>query len=131
MKIRRISAAAAAVAAITLTISGCSGSDSGSGTTTTQGFPETLTLAAIPAENSSDLKASYDPLIKLLEKETGAKVEFVQASDYAGVVEGMIADNVDLAFFGPFAYVVAGVNGAKITPVGAVNWIVSPMLNGR
>ncbi len=120
MKIRRISAAAAAVAAITLTLSGCSGSDSGSGTTTAQGFPETLTLAAIPAENSSDLKASYDPLIKLLQKETGAKVEFVQASDYAGVVEGMIADNVDLAFFGPFAYVVAGVNGAKITPVGAV-----------
>ena len=85
-----------------------------------QGFPETLTLAAVPAENSADLKASYDPLIKLLEKETGSKIEFVQASDYAGVVEGMIAENVDLAFFGPFAYVVAGINGAKLTPVGAV-----------
>lgn len=106
-------------AAATLVMSGCSSSDSGSGTTE-QGFPETLTLAAIPAENSTDLKASYDPLIKLLEKETGSTVEFVQASDYAGVVEGMIAGNVDLAFFGPFAYVVAGINGAKLTPLGAV-----------
>ncbi|OBI57473.1 phosphate starvation-inducible protein PhoH [Mycolicibacterium fortuitum] len=111
--------AAVATASAALVLSGCSSSDN-SDAKTAQGFPETLTLAAIPAENSTDLKASYQPLIKLLEKETGAKVEFVQASDYAGVVEGIIANNVDLAFFGPFAYVVAGVNGAKVTPVGAV-----------
>jgi phosphonate transport system substrate-binding protein len=117
MKIR-IAAVAATAAALAL--SGCSSSASDSEAANAQGFPETITLAAIPAENSSDLKASYEPLIKLLEKETGSKVEFVQASDYAGVVEGMIANNVDLAFFGPFAYVVAKVNGAKITPLGAV-----------
>lgn len=111
---------AAAAAAAALLVSGCSSGDSGSDTANAQGFPETITLAAIPAENSSDLKASYDPLIKMLERETGSTVEFVQASDYAGVVEGMIADNVDLAFFGPFAYVVATINGAKLTPLGAV-----------
>lgn len=116
MIIRALTVAAVA----TLALAGCSSSDPGSTAPNAQGFPETLTLAAIPAENSSDLKASYDPLIKMLERETGSKVEFVQASDYAGVVEGMIADNVDLAFFGPFAYVVAKVNGAKITPLGAV-----------
>ncbi|MGE2713345.1 phosphate/phosphite/phosphonate ABC transporter substrate-binding protein [Mycolicibacterium litorale] len=111
---------AAALASAALLLAGCSGSDSGPESTNEQGFPDTITLAAIPAENSADMRASYDPLIKLLEKETGSTVEFVQASDYAGVVEGMIANNVDLAFFGPFAYVVAGLNGAKITPVGAV-----------
>ncbi|MDF2824149.1 MAG: phosphate starvation-inducible protein PhoH [Mycobacterium sp.] len=116
---KALTSIAALAAGATLVMSGCSSSDSGSGTTE-QGFPETLTLAAIPAENSTDLKASYDPLIKLLEKETGSKIDFVQASDYAGVVEGMIAGNVDLAFFGPFAYVVAGINGAKLTPLGAV-----------
>ena len=121
MTVHRYALKAAAIAAgVTLALSGCSSSDSASDAKTEQGFPETLTLAAVPAENSADLKASYDPLIKLLEKETGSKIEFVQASDYAGVVEGMIADNVDLAFFGPFAYVVAGINGAKLTPVGAV-----------
>lgn len=117
---RSLMTAAAAASCIALALSGCSSSGSGGDAKTEQGFPETLQLAAVPAENSADLKASYDPLIKLLEKETGSKVEFVQASDYAGVVEGMIADNVDLAFFGPFAYVVAGLNGAKITPLGAV-----------
>lgn len=117
MTIRKTALAAAAAAVLA---AGCSSSDTGSETANAAGFPDTITLAAIPAENSSDLKASYEPLIKLLEKETGSSVEFVQASDYAGVVEGMIADNVDLAFFGPFAYVVAKVNGAKITPLGAV-----------
>jgi phosphonate transport system substrate-binding protein len=117
---RHIMTAAAAAASLALVLSGCSSSDSGGDKKTEQGFPETIQLAAVPSENSADLKAGYDPLIKLLEKETGSKIEFVQASDYAGVVEGMIANNVDLAFFGPFAYVVAGLNGAKITPLGAV-----------
>lgn len=108
------------LSAAALVLSGCGSSGSGSKALNSQGFPETLTLAAIPAENSTDLKASYEPVIKQLEKETGSKVEFVQASDYAGVVEGIIADNVDLAFFGPFAYVVAGMNGAKLSPLGAV-----------
>lgn len=109
-------AVGAACAAGALVLSGCSSPE----TSNDNGYPDTITLAAVPAENSADMRASYDPLIALLEKETGAKIEFVQASDYAGVVEGMIADNVDLAFFGPFAYVVAGLNGAHLTPLGAV-----------
>ncbi|MFD1812419.1 phosphate/phosphite/phosphonate ABC transporter substrate-binding protein [Rhodococcus gannanensis] len=123
MKIRHRrtgTALVAGFAGLALTLSACSGSDSAEAATTEQGFPETITLAAIPAENSTDLKASYDPVIKLIEQETGSTVDFVQASDYAGVVEGMIAGNVDLAFFGPFAYVVAGINGADLTPLGAV-----------
>lgn len=115
---RAAQATVAALAGLALTLSACSGSDPEA--RTEQGFPETLTLAAIPAENSTDLKASYGPVIGLLERETGAKVEFVQASDYAGVVEGLIAGNVDVAFFGPFAYVVAGIAGADLTPLGAV-----------
>lgn len=115
---RRTGIAAALLSVTALVAAGCSSSDSDA--TTEQGFPETITLAAIPAENSSDLRASYDPVIERLQRETGATVEFVQASDYAGVVEGLIAGNVDLAFFGPFAYVVAGINGAQMTPLGAV-----------
>lgn len=116
---RPLMTVAAAVSGLALVLSGCS-SSSDSDAVNEQGFPTTLTLAAVPAENTTDMKASYDPLIQLLEQETGATVEFVQASDYAGVVEGIIADNVDLAFFGPFAYVVADINGAEMTPLGAV-----------
>lgn len=120
---------ATTAAAVALVLAGCGGSGSNGtadGTSSSgasgsgQIFPDTLTLASVPAENSTDLKASYEPLIKLLEDETGAEVEFIQASDYAGVIEGIIADNVDLAFFGPFAYVVAGLNGADVAPLGAV-----------
>lgn len=114
---RRAGIVAVLMSAAALVAAGCSSSTT---ETTEQGFPETITLAAIPAENSSDLRASYDPVIERLERETGSTVEFVQASDYAGVVEGLIAGNVDLAFFGPFAYVVAGINGAQMTPLGAV-----------
>lgn len=118
MFIRRRHTLAAVFAGLALTLSACSGSDSEA--LNEKGFPETLTLAAIPAENSTDLKASYEPVIALLERETGSKIDFVQASDYAGVIEGLIAGNVDLTFFGPFGYVVAGVNGAEMTPLGAV-----------
>ncbi|WBQ04421.1 phosphate/phosphite/phosphonate ABC transporter substrate-binding protein [Kribbella sp. CA-293567] len=109
----------AATLALLLLAAGC-GSDGEDAAATVQGFPKTLVLGAVPAENSTDLRAGYDPLIKLLEKETGAKVELSQATDYAGVVEGMIAGKVDLAFLGPFAYVIATANGAKIQPLGAV-----------
>lgn len=88
--------------------------------TTASGFPETLTLGVIPAENSTDLSEGYEPVIKLIEEETGSKVELSAASDYAGVIEGLIADRVDLAFLGSFGYVIATHNDAKITPLGAV-----------
>lgn len=83
-------------------------------------FPDPITLAAIPAENSTELAASYEPVIQLLEEETGSEVELTQASDYAGVIEGLIAGNVDLAFLGSFGYVIATKNDAGITPLGAV-----------
>ncbi|WP_240759778.1 phosphate/phosphite/phosphonate ABC transporter substrate-binding protein, partial [Phytoactinopolyspora endophytica] len=94
--------------------------DDDAASTTSDGYPDTIVLGAVPAENSTDLAASYEPVIALLEEETGATVEFSQASDYAGVIEGMIAENVDIAFFGSFAYVIATHNGAQIQPLGAV-----------
>ncbi|MFD6896972.1 phosphate/phosphite/phosphonate ABC transporter substrate-binding protein [Rhodococcus sp. NPDC060086] len=117
---RRATAAVGLATGLALALTACGGSGSDPDALNAQGFPEILTLGAIPAENSSDLKSSYEPLLAMLEDETGSTVEFVQASDYAGVVEGMIADNVDLAFFGPFAYVVAQINGADTSPLGAV-----------
>ncbi|MFL4477863.1 phosphate/phosphite/phosphonate ABC transporter substrate-binding protein [Paeniglutamicibacter sp. ORCA_105] len=84
------------------------------------GFPAEIVIGAIPNENSADLTGTYDPLIKMLEKETGSTVKLQQASDYAGIVEGMIADRVDIAFLGPFSYVIATTNQADIKPLGAL-----------
>jgi len=99
----------------TLTGSSREGSES-----TGSGFPETLVLGAVPAENSTALAAGYEPIVQMLEAETGATVEVAQASDYAGVIEGLIADSVDIAFLGPFGYVIATENDADIAPLGAV-----------
>lgn len=119
MKTTTTLAAAAFAAATALTMSACAGSDAAAGGTTTEGFPSVIRLAAIPAENSTDLAAGYDPIVAMLEEETGASVEVTQASDYAGVIEGLIADQVDIAFLGSFAYVIATHNDAAITPLAA------------
>lgn len=120
MKTKQAIVGAAGCTALVLAACGGSNDD---GATTTSGsgdIPDTIVLGAVPAENSTELAASFQPLIDLIEAETGATVEFSQASDYAGVIEGMIADKVDIAFLGSFAYVIATANGAKIQPLGAV-----------
>jgi phosphonate transport system substrate-binding protein len=100
------------------------GAEAGGGETTEAAaegeMPEKITFAAVPSEESTALQESYGPIIAAIEQELGVEVEFVQAADYAGVIEGMIAGNVDLAQFGPFAYVLAKQNGADIDPIGAM-----------
>lgn len=85
-----------------------------------EGWPEELVFAAVPSEESTALEASYAPIIEVLEFELGLDIEFFQATDYAGVIEGQIAGNVDLAQYGPFSYVIAKTNGANIEPAGAM-----------
>jgi len=82
--------------------------------------PDTLVFAAVPSEESSTLQQSYQPVIDLLARETGKKIEFRQATNYTAVIEGQIAGNIHIAQFGPFSYVLARNNGAMITPVGAL-----------
>jgi phosphonate transport system substrate-binding protein len=83
-------------------------------------WPDTLVFAAVPSEESTALEEAFGPITAVLTDELGIEIEFFQASDYAGVVEGMIAGNVDLAQFGPFSYVIAESNGAAIRPVGSM-----------
>jgi phosphonate transport system substrate-binding protein len=83
-------------------------------------WPESITFAAVPSEESTSLQESYASVIAAIEGELGVTVEFVQAADYAGVIEGQIAGNVALAQYGPFSYVIAVQNGAAIEPLGAL-----------
>lgn len=87
---------------------------------TNSDWPETISFAAVPAEQSTALSESLEPVIEMLEKELGLEVELTQVADYAGVIEGMISGKVHLAQFGPFSYVIARTNGAEITPIGAL-----------
>lgn len=118
-------AAALGVAAATaLVVTGCgqSAQDSGDAANAgdTGGSEETLTLAAVPAEASQELQSSYENVIELLEQETGMTVEFQNATDYASVVEGQRAGQIDIASYGPFAYMLAADGGVPTEPVAGL-----------
>lgn len=80
---------------------------------------DSLTFAAIPAESSQSLQSDFDTLVRLIEKETGMEVKFQNASDYAAVIEGQRAGQIDIASFGPFSYVIAKGSGVPIEAMAA------------
>lgn len=68
-----------------------------------QKYPE-ITLGVITSENEADRIQRYKPVRSYLEKELGVKVKWRTATDYAGVIEGVKAKKVHLAYFGPASY---------------------------
>jgi phosphonate transport system substrate-binding protein len=55
----------------------------------------------------------------LMEKKLGERVKVFTATDYAGVIEAMRKDRVDIAWFGPLSYVLAEQEaGAEAIAVG-------------
>ncbi|MFJ9819948.1 phosphate/phosphite/phosphonate ABC transporter substrate-binding protein [Streptomyces sp. NPDC101151] len=117
---RRALGAFALGAASLLALTGCGGSAASKASAATDGKGGgTLVMAAVPAENSTDLKASYAAVIKLLEKETGKKIVFQKATSYAAVIEGQRSGKIQIAAYGPFSYVQAKSSGVKATPVAA------------
>lgn len=101
-----------AAAALALPLLAACGSSGG-------GDDDTITFAAVPAESSSTLESSFENVTALIEEETGKTVEFQNASDYAAVIEGMRAGQIDAASFGPFAYVIAKDSGIDMEPAAA------------
>lgn len=109
----------ASSAAALLVVSACGQSGAADSAGSGSRNPDTLVFAAVPSEESDSLQAGFDPIIAMIEKETGKTIEFQNATDYAAVIEGMRAGKVDIAQFGPFSYVLARNQGAQVTPVGA------------
>jgi len=112
--LRRAAIACAAVLALTA----CG--ESAVGSPASPGGGDTLVFASIPSEESTSLQQSYAPVIAMLERETGTTIQFQNATDYAAVIEGMRAGQIDIAVLGPFSYVLAKGQDAGITPVAAV-----------
>jgi len=121
--VRRV-AVAAAVALIVTACGSSGGSSAPAPAPATDAsradWPPLIRFAAVPAEQDAQLAESYRVTTEILKAELGVDVEFFQAADYAGVIEALIADRVDLAQFGPFAYVLAIARGAKATAVGVM-----------
>ena len=66
-----------------------------------------LRIGLIPAEDQLDMLKKFDPVSKYLETELGMEIETFTATDYSSVIEAMRSDKIDVAFFGPFSYVLA------------------------
>lgn len=64
------------------------------------GSKKVLRFSAIPSQNSTELKAKFDPLAQYLSKELGLAVEFVPAADYKASVEMFKNGQIQLAWFG-------------------------------
>lgn len=81
---------------------------------------DTLVVAGVPSENSQGIKTQFETLGKLITKETGKKIKFQTATDYAAVIEGQRAGKVDIAMYGPFSYTIAKDSGVNLEPLGAI-----------
>src|SRR5215472_214476 len=78
-------------------------------------YPE-LTLAVVPAENASGVSDRFAPFIEYLSKELGVPVKLRVANDYAAVIEGQRAGNIQIAYYGPASYSKAYLTGVKTEP---------------
>ncbi len=78
-------------------------------------YPE-LTFAVVPAENASGVSDRYAPYVAYLSKELGVPVKLRIANDYAAVIEGQRAGNIQIAYYGPASYSTAYMTGVKTEP---------------
>ena len=75
-------------------------------------YPE-LTFAVVPAENASGVTERWAPFIAYLSKELGVKVTLRIANDYAAVIEGQRAGNIQIASYGSASFARARLTGVK------------------
>ncbi len=78
-----------------------------------------LIMGLIPTEDPKALIDKHTPLKNFMEKEIGRCIELFTATDYTGIIEAMRAKKLDVAWFGPFSYVLANERaGAEAFAVG-------------
>lgn len=107
-----------AAAALLAVLTACSGaSEAADGAAEA---PETLVFAQIPSESAQGIAEDNDAIIAVIERETGLKVELQEATDYAAVIEGLRAGQIQVAGLGPFSYMVAKDGGAGVEALGAL-----------
>lgn len=76
--------------------------------------PAQLQFELIPQADGDKGVEALKPLLAALERETGKKVRAVVPNSYNAVVEGLLAESVDLAMLGPASYAKAMESGAGV-----------------
>jgi len=78
--------------------------------------PAKLRVALLPDENASTLIQQAQPLKEYLEKVLGKQIELVVTTDYSSMIEAMRFGRIEIAYFGPFSYVLAKSRAPGIEP---------------
>lgn len=78
--------------------------------------PAKLRVALLPDENASTLIQQAQPLKEYLEKTLGKQIELVVTTDYSSMIEAMRFGRIEIAYFGPFSYVLAKSKAPGIEP---------------
>ncbi len=79
----------------------------GCGTNSSDKENQTLRFGLIPADDADEMLRSYQPMKEYLEDKLGMPVEITVTTDYTAAIEAMRAGHIDMAWFGPFSYVLA------------------------
>ncbi len=107
MPLRRLVLAALAV----LTLAACGTTPTGEGGAPAPGegsVPQTLRFGVGPLlPTPEDTEAAWEPFFAWLAGELGADYELDATTDWAGIAVALGNDQVDLAWMGPFGYVLA------------------------
>jgi phosphonate transport system substrate-binding protein len=79
--------------------------------------------------NPTDTKKAYMPLFAHLAKELGVDFDLVATTDWAGMAVAMGSDQLDLAWMGPWGYVIAN-NATNCQAVATVKYDDKPIYYG-
>jgi len=78
--------------------------------------PARLRVALLPDENASTLIQNAQPLKLYLEQTLKKEIELIVTTDYSSMIEAMRFGRIEVAYFGPFSYVLAKSRAPSIEP---------------
>jgi phosphonate transport system substrate-binding protein len=84
---------------LVLALGGCGGSS--------EGDPTVLRMGLIPADDAAEMIRNYEPVAEYLENKLDLKLEIQVTADYTAAIEAMRNKHIDMAWFGPFSYILA------------------------
>lgn len=102
---RTLLTAALALLAVAPTLSLAQGKD-----------PAKIRVALLPDENAATLIQNAQPLKAYLEKTLKKDIEIIVTTDYSSMIEAMRFGRIEVAYFGPFSYVLAKSRAPEIEP---------------
>lgn len=78
--------------------------------------PSRLRVALLPDENAATLIQNAQPLKAYLADTLKKDIEIIVTTDYSSMIEAMRFGRIDVAYFGPFSYVLAKSRAPAIEP---------------